>query len=99
MYCVLFKSQLNNPDDPNYEKMAEKMLALAQQQPGVIDFAHYLSADSDSRMSIIHFESEEAISAWKNNVKHQVAQKLGKEKWYKSYQVEICDVLRSYGND
>lgn len=34
----------------------------------------------------------ESIAAWKNNHEHKLAQELGKNKWYKKYEVHISIV-------
>ena len=73
--------------------MTEKMETLAKQQSGFIGFE---SAREEIGITISYWNSLEAIKNWKANVDHQSAQKLGKEKWYKSYKVRICKVEREY---
>jgi heme-degrading monooxygenase HmoA len=36
------------------------------------------------------------IKKWKQDEVHQLAQRLGKEKWYTSYKVQIVEILREY---
>lgn len=91
-YAVIFTSTLND-DDPAYDAMAKAMYKLAQQQPG---FLHMESARSELGITVSYWQSLDAISAWRNAAQHQLAQKLGKEKWYKSYTTRICKVEREY---
>ncbi len=76
--------------------MASKMEDLAKKQPG---FRGISSARDDVGITVSYWETEQAILDWKANLDHQQAQKLGKEKWYASYKVEIAKVERVYGLD
>jgi len=73
--------------------MAEAMEALAKKQAG---FLGVESARQEVGITVSYWESLEAIQNWKANLDHIVVQKLGKEKWYKSYKVRICRVEREY---
>ena len=91
-YAVIFTST-STGDDLAYDAMAKAMYKLAQQQPG---FLHMESARSELGITVSYWQSLDAISAWRNAAEHQLAQKLGKEKWYKSYTTRICKVEREY---
>lgn len=91
-YAVLFTSQLKENAE-GYGAMAQQMEALAKQQPGFLGISN---ARSDIGITISYWEDEAAILAWKANLDHQQAQKLGREKWYASYKVEIAKVERAY---
>ena len=45
-----------------------------------------------------YWNSLEDIQTWHKDAEHQVAQRLGKEKWYKSVSVEICENYRGYAD-
>lgn len=94
-YAVIFTSQRTEQDLEGYGKMSEKMVKLASKQPG---FIHVESArDSNGYgITVSYWESLEAIQKWKENTKHQTAQRLGKETWYAEYKVRICKVEREY---
>lgn len=91
-YAVIFTSK---PTENNvgYAEMAEAMEALAKKQPGYLGIE---SARSDIGITVSYWESLEAITHWKNNAQHQVAQRLGKEKWYAWYHLRICKIEREY---
>lgn len=91
-YAVIFTNTRIEGDD-GYALMAEKMEALARKQPGFLDFE---SARTELGISVSYWESLEAISEWKNNVEHQIAQKHGRERWYSWYKVRVCLVEREY---
>ncbi len=92
-YAVIFTSQ-RTEGDHGYGEMVEKMLSLAAQQPG---FLGTESARDGVGITVSYWSDREAISAWKNNIDHKLAQKLGREKWYSDYKVRIAKVERDYG--
>ena len=91
-YAVIFTSLLTS-ETKGYTEMAEAMEALAKKQAG---FLGVESARQEVGITVSYWESLEAIQNWKANLDHIVVQKLGKEKWYKSYKVRICRVEREY---
>jgi len=91
-YAVIFSSLLSE-NTAGYSTMANTMETLAKQQPGFLGID---SAREEIGITISYWEHLEAIKTWKADVDHQVAQKLGKEKWYQSYTVRICKVEREY---
>lgn len=77
-YAVIFTS-IQNQDTEGYAEMAEEMLKLAEQQEG---FLGAESARNEIGITVSYWASTDAIKKWKENSRHQLAQKLGKEKWY-----------------
>lgn len=92
-YAVIFTS-LRTAGDNGYEAMSEKMVELAQQQPGYLG---YESGRSETGITVSYWQSLEAIKNWKLNLDHLQAQKNGREQWYSHYKVRICRVERDYG--
>ena len=93
-YAVIFTSVRTEGNNTAYNKMAEKMFALAKQQPGFLGME---SARKDLGITVSYWESPEAIKNWKRHTEHLVAQQKGKTEWYKWYKVRICKVEREYG--
>ena len=92
-YAVVFSTVLNENIE-EYQEMSVKMTELAKQQKGYLGVE---SARSEIGITVSYWESLEEITQWKNNIEHAEARKLGKEKWYKQYQLRICKVEREYG--
>jgi len=92
-YAVIFTS-FRTEGDNGYEDMSNKMVELAQQQPGYLGIE---SARNEIGITVSYWKTLEAIKSWKSNVDHQLAQKLGREKWYNQYKIRICKVERDYG--
>jgi heme-degrading monooxygenase HmoA len=92
-YAVIFTS-LRTDFEEGYSSMADRMLELAKTQVGYLGFE---SARNEIGISVSYWSNIESIAAWKKNSEHLIAQKLGKEKWYKQFTIRICKVEREYG--
>lgn len=92
-YAVIFTSIRSDDDGGAYGKMAALMEELAKEQPGYLGLE---SARNEVGITISYWASPEAIIAWKAQVAHVAAQRLGREKWYEGYFVRICLVERDY---
>lgn len=94
-YAVIFTS-VKNEDDPDYNIMAEKMVELAAQQPG------YLGVESAREVlgiTVSYWKDPESIQQWKSHIDHQLAQKMGRDLWYRCYTTRIAKVERDYHFD
>lgn len=95
-YAVIFTSIRSEMDPEEYANMADRMAALAAEQPG------YLGAESARDglgITVSYWESLDAIRHWKANAEHLVAQRLGRERWYAAFTTRICKVERDYRLD
>ncbi|MDE3144064.1 MAG: antibiotic biosynthesis monooxygenase [Bacteroidota bacterium] len=91
-YAVIFTS-LRTDVDNGYESTADRMVELAQQQPGYLG---HESARNELGITVSYWESVEAIKNWKKNTEHLMAQQKGREEWYANYKTRICLVERDY---
>lgn len=91
-YAVIFTS-IRTDIDENYTLTAETMVALAEKQPGFIGVE---SARNDIGITVSYWADLDSIQQWKLNTEHLIAQKLGREKWYKSFKTRIAKVERDY---
>ena len=90
---ILFRSRMRADAGPGYPDMAAEMLASARAMPGFIDFKRY-TADDGERLSVVKWESEETLRAWREHERHRLAQRLGREQWYSEYSIEVAEVVR-----
>lgn len=93
-HAVIFTSQRIGGDQ-GYAEMAKTMFELALQQPGCLGAESARGADGLG-ITVAYFSDEAAIAAWKQNVRHLEAQRLGKELWYGHYEMRVAKVERSY---
>lgn len=95
-YAVIFSSKRTIGDN-GYGNMADKMEKLAAEQPGFIG-VEGVRDSSGSGITVSYWESLEAISNWKQNEAHKIAQEKGMQEWYKNYHIKICKVEREYSS-
>ncbi len=94
-YAVIFSSILKR-DDPAYHRMSRRMAELVDRQPGFLGWESAREAGGVG-ITVSYWESLEAIAAWKAQMEHQAAQKLGRELWYAGYAIRIARVERASG--
>jgi heme-degrading monooxygenase HmoA len=92
--AVVFSSQLNGNGE-GYDEMAAKMFQIAVGQPGCLGAETARGADGFG-ITVAYFKNEDAVRAWKEDVGHLAAQRLGKERWYSHYRVRVARVERAY---
>lgn len=93
-YAVIFTS-LRTTKDEGYEVTATKMLELASQQCGYLGVETVRSANGEG-ITVSYWRDLESIRNWKIQSEHLLAQKKGKDVWYRSYKVRICQVKETY---
>jgi heme-degrading monooxygenase HmoA len=91
-YAVIFTS-IKTCRLEGYDEMAQKMEALATQQPGYLGME---TASGPIGITISYWKDEASILQWKSHAEHLVAQSTGREKWYDSYTTRVCKVERAY---
>ncbi|NIB42701.1 antibiotic biosynthesis monooxygenase [Pseudomaricurvus alkylphenolicus] len=96
MYAVIFKAEVREFDETYFET-ANRMRDLALNEYGCTEFT--ACTEGNSELAISYWPDKDKIRAWKNNPEHRKAQQLGKSKWYKSYQVQIVEILHEYGGE
>lgn len=93
MYAVIFKA-ITGVQDDEYLQTVATMRELAFNKYGCIDFIAV--TEGNQEIAISYWHNEQDIQNWHQDSKHQLAQKLGRSKWYKSYCVEVLELKRQY---
>ena len=91
-YAVIFTS-INTENVEDYSAMGDRMVELAQKQPG---FLGVESARNELGITVSYWKDLASIKAWKENLEHAAAQKMGRKKWYQYYKTRIAKVERDY---
>ena len=94
MYAVIFRAEINELDDA-YVETAARMRDLAIDQYGCVEFTAV--TEGKQEIAISYWENQGQINAWKQDPQHRAVQKLGRSKWYKSYRVQVVEIIRDYG--
>jgi heme-degrading monooxygenase HmoA len=92
-YAVIFRAEIRELDS-EYAAMAARLRELAIEEYGCAAF--YAVTEGRQEVAISYWDSEAQIRHWKQNAEHLVAQENGRSKWYRSYSVEVVEVVRSY---
>ena len=93
MYAVIFRAEINELDEA-YADMAARMRDLAINKYGCVEFTAV--TEGKREIAISYWDDQEQIKAWKQDPEHRKAQKLGRSKWYKSYRVQVVEIIRDY---
>lgn len=95
MYIVIFKATIKQLDD-TYSEMAQRLRNKALDQYGCIKFE--ACSENGFEIALSYWSNLEDIKRWQQDAEHLVAQRLGKEKWYQHFSVEICKIERAYSS-
>lgn len=93
MFVVIFRATAERLDD-EYSRVARRLRDLALTEFGCLEF--HAVTEGTNEIALSYWPDEEKIRIWKQNSDHLIAQELGRENWYASYSVEICEVKRCY---
>lgn len=95
-YAVIFTSLRTAAERDGYEAMAERMVELAQAQPGFLGLESTRGPDGLG-ITVSYWASLDAVRGWRLHVEHQAAQARGRSQWYGAYTLRICRVEHDYG--
>jgi heme-degrading monooxygenase HmoA len=95
MVVTIFKHRMRPGVDQEYGTDVSKLLAIAQKMPGFVSIKGYAAADGE-QLILVEFETEQALSDWREHPEHLIAQGLGRSKYYSEYQIQVCNTVREY---
>ena len=78
-----------------YEEMDAATFVEIQKMEGYLGFEAFRNTEGFG-VNVSYWKDMKSLLGWKNNLLHQKAQVLGKEKWYQNYKLRICTVERDY---
>lgn len=93
VYVVIFRAKVRALDE-EYSRLAARMRELALSQFGCLEF--HAVTDGRNEVALSYWPNEEAIRAWKSHPEHLLAQRIGRERWYECYSVQVAAVTREY---
>ncbi len=93
MIVTVFRSRLRPGLREDYVAAAARMAELARTMPGYISHKGFF-ADDGERVTIVEFESQEALRAWRMHPEHREAQRKGRDLYYEEYSLQTCEVVR-----
>jgi heme-degrading monooxygenase HmoA len=93
MIVTVFRSRLMPGVREDYIALVDRMVDLAETMPGYISHKGFFAEDGE-RVTIVEFEHEEGMRAWRMNPEHRAAQKKGREIYYSEYSIQVCNLIR-----
>ena len=93
MIVTVFRSRLRPGAREEYIALVDRMVELAKTMPGYISHKGFFAEDGE-RVTIVEFEHEEGMRAWRMNAEHRAAQKKAREIYYSEYSVQVCKLVR-----
>ena len=95
--AVIFRS-LRTEQSQDYAETAERMVAMAVEQPGYL--GHWSARDADGRgVTISYWRDEASALAWRDVADHRAVQERGAREWYEAYATEVATVTRAYARE
>ena len=90
MFLVVFRNRKRaDIDYAAYDAEAERMLAMAQAQPGYLSFKSYTAEDGEV-IALSEWADEASALAWREVADHQAAQQRGRSSYYEDYTLFAC---------
>ena len=78
--------------------MTRRVDAVAAATPGYLG-GEVFEAGPLETVGLLRFESQDAVATWTAHVDHQAAHTRGVEELYRSYRVEVYELVRANGFD
>ncbi len=95
MYAVIFRAKVSRLDE-HYSEMAKQMRDRATNLYGCTEFT--CVTEGREEIAISYWPDLDKIREWKEDSEHLAAQALGQSTWYKSYKIEIVEIVREYSS-
>ncbi len=90
-FAVIFTSVRTSVDE-GYDETMDRMSELAPKQPGFLGLESARDPESCFGITVVYWESLEAIDGWRNHLEHIEVKKQGCAQWYESYKIRISRV-------
>lgn len=91
-YAAIFSNQ-HRGQPAEYAATAARMVELAETMPGFLGYESARGPDGFG-ITVSYWSSLEAIAGWRAHAEHAVAQQVGRERFYASYDLRIARVER-----
>lgn len=93
-YAVIFANQAANTPD-GYAEMAAQMVTLAETMPGYLGIESTRN-ENGFAITVSYWQDEASIKTWHQHSEHQIAQKIGRDRWYDHFVLRVAKVERHY---
>lgn len=91
-FAVIFTAQRTLSDEDMYVLTSDRMIELAQAQPGFLG-VESVRGDDGIGITVSYWRDRAAIRDWRVNVEHLAAQQMGRQEFYSWYQIRVAEVV------
>jgi hypothetical protein len=90
----IFRQHTTNED---FTRLDEEIMARAEANPGFVKKTKWHGTDGQTIRVDYYFNDKESLQTFRTDEVHRVAKKRYAE-WYEGFEVEISEVIHSYGD-
>ena len=90
--AVIFTAQRSLSGDDIYDMTADRMVSLAQRQPGFLGVESVLGDDGIG-ITVSYWVDRLAIANWRQHAEHLAVQALGRQEFYDWYRIRVAEVV------
>lgn len=99
MVVVIFRSRIRpDADAAAMEAMGARMYELGSAMPGFVGYKEFAASDGEY-LTLVEFEDEAALLAWRDHAEHLQAQRAGRDAFFSDYRIQVCRPVREYAFD
>ena len=91
-FAVIFTAQRSLSGDDIYDMTADRMVWLAQRQPGFLG-VESVRGDDGIGITVSYWVDRQAIANWRQHAEHLAAQALGRQEFYDWYRIRVAEVM------
>jgi heme-degrading monooxygenase HmoA len=91
-FAVIFTAQRSLSSDDIYDMTADRMVLLAQRQPGFLG-VESVGGDDGIGITVSYWVDRAAIANWRQHAEHLAAQALGRQEFYEWYRIRVAEVV------
>ncbi|MEG6523449.1 antibiotic biosynthesis monooxygenase family protein [Desulfotomaculum sp. 1211_IL3151] len=100
MVLVIFEVTIKKDYMDGYLALAANLKNELMKSEGFIRSERFSSLVNEGKLlSLSVWESEEAVSKWRNQAEHRMSQKQGRDSMFESYNITVTSKIRSYSKD
>jgi len=93
---IIFRSRLRaDVDLAELEAAGARMYELVSTMPGFQSMRMF-NADDGESLTLVEFENEQTLLAWRDHPEHRAMQERGRAEFYAEYHMDICESHRAY---
>lgn len=100
MHALFFEVTPKPGHMDNYFRRAAALKPIVEQSGGLIFLDRYMSLlRPDTILSYQYWQDEAALARWRDDAKHHLAQRAGREVHFADYRLRIAQIVQSFDRD